>query len=163
MVEFTGVLYAGLMITAQGPKVIEFNVRFGDPETQATLPRLESDLLDLLEAAIDGNLGGMEAKWSTRKAVTVVGVSGGYPGKYETEKVISGLGALDGISDVIHFHAGTKVMNGQIITNGGRVLNVTGLGDTFADAIDSTYRGIKHVTWDGMQYRNDIAACVREK
>ncbi|MHB9108848.1 MAG: phosphoribosylamine--glycine ligase [Armatimonadota bacterium] len=159
--DFTGVLYAGLMITADGPKVIEFNVRFGDPETQVILPRLESDLLDLLEAAVDGYLGSMQALWTPRKAVSVVLASGGYPGDYEKGKPITGLRKAAELPDVTVFHAGTKVVADQVVTNGGRVLNVTALGDTFADAIDRAYGAIHGICWEGMQYRKDIAARVR--
>ena len=160
--DFTGVLYAGLMITADGPKVIEFNVRFGDPETQVILPRLESDLLDLLEAAVDGYLGNVQARWTPRKAVSVVLASGGYPGDYEKGKPITGLRKASELPDVTVFHAGTKVVDDQVVTNGGRVLNVTALGDTFAQAIDRAYGAIHGICWDGMQYRKDIAARVRE-
>ncbi|MHB9025197.1 MAG: phosphoribosylamine--glycine ligase [Armatimonadota bacterium] len=161
-VEFTGVLYTGLMITPQGPKVLEFNARFGDPETQVVLPRLASDLAELLGAAADGNLGGMTAQWTPRKAVTVVLAAGGYPGDYAKGKVISGLDDAAALPDVTVFHAGTKKADGQILTNGGRVLNVTALGDTFAQAIDQAYAAVGKITWDGMTYRRDIAARVRE-
>jgi len=160
--DFTGVLYAGLMITADGPKVIEFNVRFGDPETQVILPRLESDLLDLLEAAVDGYLGNVQAQWTPRKAVSVVLASGGYPGDYEKGKPITGLRKVAELPDVTVFHAGTKAVDNQVVTNGGRVLNVTALGDTFAQAIDRAYGAIHGICWEGMQYRKDIAARVRE-
>ena len=161
--EFTGVLYAGLMITDRGPKVLEFNVRFGDPETQVMLPRLESDLLDLLEAAMDGCLGSVQAQWTPRKAVTVVLASGGYPGDYVKGLPITGLRKASELPDVIVFHAGTKVADDHAVTNGGRVLNVTALGDTFADAIDRAYGAIHRICWDGMQYRKDIAARVRSE
>lgn len=161
-VDFTGVLYAGLMVTADGPKVIEFNARFGDPETQVILPRLESDLLDLLEAAVDGNLGNVRAQWSPRKAVSVVLASGGYPGDYEKGKTIYGLDKMADMPDVLVFHAGTKEEDSRVVTNGGRVLNVTALGDTFANAIDRAYGAIHSICWEGMQYRKDIAARVRE-
>lgn len=161
-VDFVGVLYAGLMLTAQGPRVLEFNARFGDPETQVVLPRLESDLLDLLEAAADGRLGGMTAQWTARKAVSVVLASGGYPGSYEKGKPIFGLEQAAALPDVTVFHAGTKQVDGRIVTNGGRVLNVTALGDTFAHAIDRAYGAVKVICWDGMVYRRDIGARVRE-
>lgn len=160
--DFTGVLYAGLMITTDGPKVIEFNVRFGDPETQVILPRLESDLLDLLEAAVDGYLGNVQAQWTPRKAVSVVLASGGYPGDYEKGKPITGLRKVAELPDVTVFHAGTKLVDDRVVTNGGRVLNVTALGDTFAQAIDRAYGAIHSICWEGMQYRKDIAARVRE-
>jgi len=160
--DFTGVLYAGLMITDQGPKVLEYNVRFGDPETQVMLPRLESDLLDLLEAAVDGNLGNIQATWTPRKAVSVVLASGGYPGDYEKGKIIHGLESMADMPDVTIFHAGTRIEEGRTLTNGGRVLNITALGNTFANAIDRVYGAIHSICWEGMQYRKDIAARVRE-
>jgi len=161
-VPFIGVLFVGLMVTADGPRVLEFNVRFGDPETQVVLPRLENDLLDLLEAAVDGTLGAHTAAWSSRKAVTVVCAAGGYPDQYAKGTVIAGLAQADGLSDVIVFHAGTREERGQILTNGGRVLNVTGLGDSFAAAIDRAYLAVDVINWDGMTYRRDIAARVRD-
>jgi phosphoribosylamine--glycine ligase len=161
-VDFTGVLYSGLMITPSGPSVLEFNVRFGDPETQVVLPRLETDLLDLLEAAVDHRLGEVETRWSPRKAVSVVLASGGYPGDYEKGKPISGLETAGAMPDVTVFHAGTKKVDDQIVTNGGRVLNVTALGDTFAQAIDRAYAAVGAISWEGMTYRRDIAARVRE-
>ncbi|MHB9130608.1 MAG: phosphoribosylamine--glycine ligase [Armatimonadota bacterium] len=161
-VDFTGVLYAGLMITPQGPQVLEFNVRFGDPETQVVLPRLESDLLDLLEAAVDGRLGSVTPQWTPRKAVSVVLAAGGYPGSYAKGKVIHGLDQVAAVPDVTVFHAGTREVDGNIVTNGGRVLNVTALGDTFGQAIDRAYGAVGKISWEGMTYRRDIAARVRE-
>ncbi len=161
-VDFTGVLYSGLMITPTGPSVLEFNVRFGDPETQVVLPRLETDLLDLLEAAVDRRLGAVEPRWSPRKAVTVVLASGGYPGDYAKGKPINGLDAAGTLPDVTVFHAGTKREGDRIVTNGGRVLNVTALGDTFASAIDRAYAAVGKISWEGMTFRRDIAARVRE-
>ena len=162
-VDFTGVLYAGLMLTAQGPRVLEFNVRFGDPETQVVLPRLETDLLDLLEAAVERRLGGVQAAWTPRKAVSVVLAASGYPGDYTKGHPISGLDAASALPDVTIFHAGTKAVDGTILTNGGRVLNVTALGDTFGQAIDQAYKAVEKISWEGMTYRRDIAAVVREK
>ncbi len=159
---FTGTLFVGLMVTAAGPQVLEFNVRFGDPETQVVLPRLENDLLDLLEAAVDGTLAAQTARWSSRKAVTVVCAAGGYPDAYRKGDVIHGLAEAAALSDVIVFHAGTKLDGDRIVTNGGRVLNVTALGDTFAQAIDRAYEAVSLISWDGMTYRRDIAARVRE-
>ncbi len=130
---FRGLLFPGLMITADGPKVLEFNCRFGDPETQAILPRLRSDLLDLLEATIDGTLEDITIEWDERVAVTVVMASGGYPGKYETGHPITGLEECAGLTDVQIFHAGTRRVRGQVVTAGGRVLAITALGET-ADA-----------------------------
>jgi len=161
-VDFTGVLYAGLMLTAQGPRVLEFNVRFGDPETQVVLPRLETDLLDLLEAAVERRLYGVTAQWTPRKAVSVVMAAGGYPGDYGKWCAISGLEQAATMPDVTVFHAGTKAVDGKIVTNGGRVLNVTALGDTFAQAIDRAYAAVEVIHWDKQTYRHDIAARVRE-
>ena len=132
-VIFRGLLFPGLMITAEGPRVLEFNCRFGDPETQAILPRLKSDLVPLLEATIDGQLDRATIEWDKRPAVTVVMASGGYPGKYETGKTISGLESAAS-EDVQIFHAGTRRENGEVVTSGGRVLAVTALGETVAAA-----------------------------
>ena len=162
-VEFTGALYAGLMVTEQGPRVIEFNVRFGDPETQVVLPRLETDLFELLLAAVDGQLAGVSADWSPCKAVSVVLASGGYPEKYARGKVIHGLEQAAALPDVAIFHAGTRRKGEEVVTDGGRVLNVTALGDTFAQAIDRAYEAVDAISWEGMTYRRDIAARVRER
>jgi phosphoribosylamine--glycine ligase len=159
---FVGTLFVGLMVTADGPQVLEFNVRFGDPETQVVLPRLDNDLLDLLEAAVDGTLAAQTARWSPRKAVTVVCAAGGYPEGYRKGDVIHDLDAAAALDDVIVFHAGTKAADGTVVTNGGRVLNVTALGDTFAQAIDRAYEAVDLISWDGMTYRRDIAVRVRE-
>ncbi len=155
---YKGVLYAGIMVTAQGPKVLEFNVRMGDPETQPLLVRLESDIVPLLEAVIDGTLDEQELRWDERAAVCVVMASGGYPGKYEKGKVISGLDEAAKEPDTMVFHAGTAEKDGNIVTAGGRVLGVTALGDTIKDAIDRAYKVAGMITWDGVQYRRDIGA-----
>lgn len=162
-VPFVGTLFVGLMVTADGPQVLEYNVRFGDPETQVVLPRLATDLLDLFEAAVDGRLADVDVRWSARKAVTVVCAAGGYPGDYAKGTSIHGLEAANALEDVIIFHAGTALRNGQVVTNGGRVLNVTALGDTFAEAIDRAYAAVDRISWEGMTYRRDIAARVREE
>ena len=162
-VPFTGVLFVGLMVTADGPQVLEFNVRFGDPETQVVLPRLENDLVELFDAAIDGRLSTITPHWSPRKAVTVVLAAGGYPGAYRKGDVIHGLREASALRDVLVFHAGTRQDGDDLLTNGGRVLNVTALGDTFAEAIDRAYQAVTLIHWEGMQYRRDIAARVREK
>jgi phosphoribosylamine--glycine ligase len=162
-VPFTGVLFVGLMVTADGPQVLEFNLRFGDPETQVVLPRLENDLLDVLEAAVDGRLAAVTPRWSPRKAVTVVLAAGGYPGAYTKGTVIHGLDAAAALPDVMVFHAGTRQLNGEVVTNGGRILNVTALGDTFAAAIDRAYAAVERISWEGMTLRRDIAARVREE
>jgi phosphoribosylamine--glycine ligase len=153
---FHGVLYAGLMMTAAGPKVLEYNCRFGDPETQAVLPRLRSDLLDLLEAAsTPGGLAGVEPDWSPDWAVTVVLASRGYPESASKGDVISG---LDDVEDAEVFHAGTAARNGQIVTDGGRVLGVTALGATAGEARERAYEAAERIEFDGRQLRTDIAA-----
>ncbi|MBX9582791.1 MAG: phosphoribosylamine--glycine ligase [Gemmataceae bacterium] len=157
---FQGVLYAGLMLTNQGPRVLEFNARFGDPETQPLLMRLKTDLLDLLEAVADEKLGEWDGKveWDPRPAVCVVLCAGGYPGKYETGKPITGIDAADALPGVKVFHAGTKVdEKGRTVTDGGRVLGVTALGDDLAAAKARAYEAVKLITFSGMHYRTDIA------
>jgi len=157
-IEYKGVLYAGLMITDEGPKVLEFNVRFGDPENQALMPRLENDLVEVMNAVIDGRLSEIELKWNPKAAVCVVMASGGYPGSYEKGKVIAGLDSLEDESVVV-FHAGTKRLdNGEIVTNGGRVVGVTGLGETIAEAFETTYAAVGKIHFEGAHYRNDIGA-----
>lgn len=153
---YKGVLYAGIMVTKTGPKVLEFNVRFGDPETQAILPRLKSDLVELMERSISGDLEGYEAVWSERSAVCVVISSGGYPGNYEKGKEISGLDEAEKMKDVIVFHAGTKKPAAAYITDGGRVLGVAGLGDDIESAIHTAYKGVSKIKFDKMHFRHDI-------
>jgi phosphoribosylamine--glycine ligase len=154
---FHGVLYAGLMMTADGPKVLEYNVRFGDPETQAVLTRLRSDLLELLEAATrPGGLSDVELEWSPDWAVTVVLASRGYPASSSKGDEISGLRAVDSI-EVELLHAGTAERDGRIVTDGGRVLNVTGIGSTPAEAREHAYRVAERIQFDGKQMRRDIA------
>jgi phosphoribosylamine--glycine ligase len=155
-VIFRGLLFPGLMITTDGPRVLEFNCRFGDPETQAILPRLKSDLLPLLEATIDGTLADAKIDWDARSAVTVVMASGGYPNKYEVGIAISGLeGAAS--PDVQVFHAGTRRENGKIVTSGGRVLAVTALGATVGVARTRAYETVSQIHFEGCHYRRDIA------
>jgi phosphoribosylamine--glycine ligase len=157
---FQGVLYAGMMLTNQGPRVLEFNARFGDPETQPLLMRLKTDLLDLLEAVADETLDQFEGKveWDARPAVCVVLCSGGYPGKFETGKLIQGIAEADAIPDVKVFHSGTKLDDaGRVATDGGRVLAVTALGDDLAAAKARAYEAVKKITFPGMHYRTDIA------
>jgi phosphoribosylamine---glycine ligase len=156
-VVYHGMLYPGLMITADGPRVLEFNCRFGDPETQALLPRLKSDLLPLLEATIDGKIDDCSIEWDERASVTVVLASAGYPGKYETGKKISGLDEAGKLESVQVFHAGTKTANGEIVTAGGRVLAVTALGSTIATARECAYEAVSRIHFDGCHYRRDIA------
>jgi phosphoribosylamine--glycine ligase len=157
---FQGVLYAGVMLTTHGPRVLEFNARFGDPETQPLLMRLKTDLLDLLEAVADEKLGEWDGKveWDPRPAVCVVLCAGGYPGKYDTGKPIAGIDAADQLPGVKVFHAGTKVDGqGRTVTDGGRVLGVTALGDDLAAAKARAYEAVKLITFAGMHYRTDIA------
>jgi phosphoribosylamine--glycine ligase len=155
---FHGVLYAGLMMTTDGPRVLEFNVRFGDPETQALLPRLRSDLLTLLEAATEpGGLEGMSLEWAPQTAVTVVLASAGYPESSRSGDVITGLDRVG--TDVLVTHAGTaQGPGGQIVTAGGRVLSVTALGDAPAAARAAAYAAADMIDFDGRQLRHDIAA-----
>jgi phosphoribosylamine--glycine ligase len=155
-VTFRGLLFPGLMITADGPRVLEFNCRFGDPETQAILPRLKSDLLPLLEATIDGQLDGVAIEWDNRPAVTVVMASRGYPEKYEVGKTISGLERAASLGVQI-FHAGTRRENGALLTTGGRVLAVTALGETIAAARALAYEAVEQIQFEGCHYRHDIA------
>jgi len=154
---YKGVLYAGLMITSGGPRVLEFNVRFGDPETQPILARLKSDLLQVLLAVCNGTLDQITLEWDQRPAVCVVMASGGYPGEYEKGKKIIGLEEAQKLEDVIVFHAGTKKMNGDIVTSGGRVLGVTALGQTIRDAKERAYRAVDKIKFDGAYCRRDIA------
>jgi phosphoribosylamine--glycine ligase len=156
-ITFHGLLYPGLIITSDGARVLEFNCRFGDPETQALLPRMKSDLLPLLEATIDGNLSKCAIEWDTRAAVTVVLASGGYPGKYETGKTISGLDDAAKVEDVHIFHAGTKRADGEVKTAGGRVLAVTALGSTLEAARVRAYEAVSRIHFENCHYRRDIA------
>jgi len=154
---YKGVLYAGLMITAGGPRVLEFNVRFGDPETQHILMRLKSDLLEVCLAVCDGTLDEITLVWDHRPAVCVVMASAGYPDKYEKGKRISGLEEAERLRDVVVFHAGTSLENGDIVTNGGRVLGVTALGEKIADAKARAYDAVDKIKFDGAYCRRDIA------
>jgi phosphoribosylamine--glycine ligase len=154
---YKGVLYAGIMITAGGPRVLEFNVRFGDPETQPILMRLKSDLLEVCLAVCDGTLEDVTLKWDPRPAVCVVMAAGGYPGDYEKGKKIIGLEAVERLDDVMVFHAGTKSHNGDIVTNGGRVLGVTAMGKGIAEAKAAAYRAVDMIEFDGAYCRRDIA------
>ena len=156
-VVYRGLLYPGLMLTDDGPCVLEFNCRFGDPETQALMPRLKSDLLPLLEAAIDGKIHDCAIEWDERASVTVVLASEGYPGKYETGKPISGLDSAAKLEDVQIFHAGTKVANNETVSSGGRVLGVTALGSTIAAARTRAYEAVALIRFEGAHYRRDIA------
>jgi phosphoribosylamine--glycine ligase len=162
-ITYTGVLYAGLVLTTEGPRVLEFNARFGDPETQVVLPRLRSDLGALLAACAHGELGAVAPlSWDRRAAVTVVLASGGYPGEYRTGLPISGLPQLVGVPDVAVFHAGTRREGNDIVTAGGRVLTVTALGETVADARKTAYEAADAISFEGMIRREDVASGQRD-
>ncbi len=152
---FSGVLYAGLMLTADGPRVIEFNCRFGDPETQVILPLLASDILDIFEACADGHLAGADIRWREGAAACVVLASGGYPGQYTTGHTINGLDVAS--QNAFIFHAGTKLSDGKIATGGGRVLCISGWGSSIGRALEAAYAAVRPVSFEGMQYRKDIA------
>ena len=154
---YKGVLYAGVMITAGGPRVLEFNVRFGDPETQPILMRLKSDLLEVMLAVCNGRLGDVTLLWDQRPAVCVVMASGGYPGEYEKGKTITGIEQAEKLQDVVVFHAGTAAKNGTLVTKGGRVLGVTAMGKTVADAKAKAYQAVDEIKFDGAYCRRDIA------
>ncbi len=154
---YCGVLYAGVMVTAAGPKVLEFNCRFGDPEIQAIMMRLDCDLFELLSACVEGRLDETEIRWKPEPAVCVVMASEGYPGVYAKHKVISGLDRVAGLKDVQVFHAGTGLIEDHVISTGGRVLGVTALGEDIADAKERAYDAMKGVHFDGAIYRTDIA------
>jgi phosphoribosylamine--glycine ligase len=156
-IDFRGILYPGIMLTKSGPKVLEFNARFGDPETQVYLTRLENDLVELLEASVGGTLAHIEMKWSPRASVCVVMASGGYPGSYAKGKVISGLDAANALPHTKVFHAGTALKDGQIVTNGGRVLGVTALGKDLKAAQAAAYAAVEKIHFDGVHFRRDIA------
>ena len=154
---FKGVLYVGLMMTETGPKVLEYNCRFGDPEAQVLLPRLKSDLIPLFLACIDGSLDKhSDVEWYTQAAACVVMASGGYPDPYQTGKVITGLSEAESIEEVSVFHAGTKQDNGNVVTAGGRVLGVTALGENLKTAIEAAYKGVSEIHFDDAHYRKDI-------
>jgi len=154
--SYKGVIYVGVMVTKNGPKVLEYNARFGDPETQAILPRMESDIVDIMLAVIGQKLNKVKIEWDKRACVSIVMASGGYPGPFEKGKEIKGLDATAKLKDTVVFHAGTKLENGRIVTAGGRVLGVTALGDTIKSAIDNAYKAVKLITFDGAHYRDDI-------
>ncbi len=156
--RYKGVVYAGVMMTDDGPKVLEFNVRFGDPETQPILMRLKGDLVPVLCAIAEGNLQKADLEWDPRPAVCVVMASGGYPGHYEKGKAITGLAAAGALEDVVVFHAGTALKDGKAVTAGGRVLGVTALGADVAAAIRRAYEAAKLIRFDGAHYRTDIGA-----
>ncbi|NLW22713.1 MAG: phosphoribosylamine--glycine ligase [Tissierellia bacterium] len=153
-IDYSGVLFIGLMITKDGPKVLEFNVRFGDPETEVLMPRLKSDIMDIFEKTMDGSLTKEDLVWSEKKCLTVVATSKGYPGAYEKGKEITGLDLLD--DDIILFHNGTIEKEGRLYTNGGRVISVTALGSTLEEAREKIYKNINRIRFDGIYFRRDI-------
>jgi phosphoribosylamine--glycine ligase len=153
---YKGVLYAGLMIRDEIPKVLEFNARFGDPETQPVLMRMKGDIVPILEACIRCNLSQFEIEWDSRASVCVVMASKGYPGDYEKGIAIKGLEEVSQMKDVFVFHAGTAIRDDEMVTNGGRVLGVTGLGENIPSAIERTYQAVKKIFWDGARFRSDI-------
>jgi len=155
--EYRGILYAGLMINENGPFVLEFNVRFGDPEIQPILMRMKSDIVPVLLATIQGKLDKQVIEWDERPAVCVVMVSGGYPGSYKKEIEIKGLDEVEKMKDVTVFHAGTKILDGKVVTAGGRVLGVTALGRTIEDAKARAYEAVAKISFDGAYYRKDIS------
>ena len=158
-IDFQGLLFPGLMLTASGPRVLEFNARFGDPETQVILPRLQSDLLPVLQATIDGRLDTVEMRWDPRPAVCVILASAGYPGAYETGKTITGIETIPADSDDLFvFHAGTRPDVDRVVTSGGRVLGVTALGRDLADARSRAYEAAERIAFEGRKLRRDIAA-----
>ncbi|MEG2188617.1 MAG: phosphoribosylglycinamide synthetase C domain-containing protein, partial [Christensenella sp.] len=152
--EFKGVIFFGLMLTPNGIKVLEYNARLGDPETQSVFMLLNTDLYDIINAVIDTELDKLVFDWKEGSAVCVVMASGGYPQKYENGKFIDGLDAVD--EDVMVFHAGTKAQNEKIVTNGGRVLGVTAIGKDIAAAREKAYANVQKISFDGAQYRKDI-------
>ena len=157
-IDYRGILYPGVMLTKSGPKVLEFNARFGDPETQVYLPRLENDLVELLDASVDGTLDKIELKWKAATAVCVVMASGGYPGSYAKGKPILGLAEAAKLPNTKVFHAGTALKDNQIVTNGGRVLGVTALGKDLKSAQAAAYMAVEKIQFAGAQFRRDIAA-----
>ncbi|MDO8880479.1 MAG: phosphoribosylamine--glycine ligase [Coriobacteriia bacterium] len=162
-IPYRGVLYGGFVLTAEGPKVLEYNVRFGDPETQVLLPRLKTDLVNAMLAVTQGTLGDIELEWSDDSVVSVVLASGGYPDKYESGKAITGIEDAEALEGVTVYHAGTeRGDNGAIVTSGGRVLNVTATAPTLGQARERAYEAVSRISFEGMQYRTDIARSAAE-
>lgn len=154
---YVGVLYAGLMLTEQGPKVLEFNCRLGDPETQVILPLLQSELLEVMDACVDGNLNAASVEWLDGAAATIVAASAGYPGDYDTGIPISGIREAEAMGCRV-YHAGTRISDGKLVTAGGRVLSVTGTGADLRQALDRAYEGLTAIAFEGIQYRTDIGS-----
>lgn len=161
--EFKGIIFYGLMLTKSGVKVLEYNARFGDPETQVVLPRMENDIIDVFEACIDGCLDKIDLKFEDNAAVCVVLASDGYPLKYEKGKKITGLESFEGKTDIFAFHAGTKKVNGDVLTNGGRVLGITATAPTLKEARDKAYEATKLVDFENKYMRNDIGMSIDSK
>jgi len=157
-IDYRGLLYPGVILTKSGPKILEFNARFGDPETQVYLTRLENDLVELLDASVSGTLDAIELNWSPRASVCVIMASGGYPGNYPKGKIITGLDAANRLPHTKVFHAGTALQDGQIVTNGGRVLGVTAGGADVRAAQAAAYAAVAEIHFEGAQFRRDIAA-----
>ena len=153
---FKGILYGGIIVTADGPKVIEFNCRMGDPETQVVLPLIKTDLVDIIEAVCNGSVADLDIELDDRAATCVVMSSGGYPEAYETGFPISGIDRAEASGDVIVFHAGTGRKDGQLVTNGGRVLGVTAIGDTIKSSINRAYEAVDKIDFDSAYFRRDI-------
>jgi phosphoribosylamine--glycine ligase len=159
---FKGIIFFGLMLTEKGPKVLEYNARFGDPETQVVLPRMENDIVEVFEACIDGTLDQIDLQFADNAAVCVVLASDGYPKHYDKGFPISGLEAFEGQTDKFVFHAGTKFVDGKIVTNGGRVLGVTALGANLKEARANAYKATELVDFDNKYKRNDIGKAIDE-
>ena len=155
---YKGILYAGLMLTKTGPQILEFNARFGDPETQPLMVRMETDIVPLFEACIDGTLGQCQVNWKNKSSVCVVMTAEGYPGTYQKGEIISGLQNANSTPEVVVFHAGTKEQDGKVLTNGGRVLGVTATGANTESAIQRAYDAVGKVNWRGVHYRKDIGS-----
>jgi phosphoribosylamine--glycine ligase len=155
---FQGLLYPGLMMTKNGPKVIEFNSRFGCPEAEVYMRLMKSDLLDLLEASVDGTIASQKLEWQQGFAATVMVASGGYPDEYKKGLPITGIEEAEKVPGVVVFHAGTKKENGQLVTSGGRVLSISAVGSTLKEALDTAYKGVEKIHFDGMYFRRDIGA-----
>ncbi len=161
--DFVGILFCGLMLTEEGPKVLEYNARFGDPEAQVVLPRMKNDIIDVMEACIDGRLDETDLVFEDKAAVCVVLASDGYPEHYEKGFPISGLEAFDDKEDYYVFHAGTKLDNGKIVTNGGRVLGVTAKGETLTMARENAYRATEWISFENKYMRHDIGKAIDEQ
>ena len=155
---YKGILYAGLMLTKTGPQILEFNARFGDPETQPLMVRMDTDIIPLFEACIDGTLGQCQVNWKNKSSVCVVMTAEGYPGAYQKGEIISGLKNANSTPEVVVFHAGTKEQDGKVLTNGGRVLGVTATGGNTESAIQRVYDAVSKVNWRGVHYRKDIGS-----